>query len=299
MTTEDFFNHDRCPTFHQHNSRYQPFRVSFHHALNEALNTALSAADPILASERLMALAANPGIDYQSPNLYSAVAHHSRLVEVLATYLLTVESSTHPPIETEWGEFQPQSLLLPDGRLRRIVLTDRWTPEREQLERFSWRTAADTAITNRPMVITAILIGSLRDGFRPSSWTQAHAHPTNGIPRIAKRHGEFSEGWKKVYREETGKTALEWLGMMQSDGAFDDTVFSVTEDVPKNRPEVLEQMARMAGEMILPMQRQTRSACYRFTPCPFLPSCASCASPADLGWTERPTQSELTVLNSA
>ena len=297
MTTEDFVEHDQCPRRRQYNSRYTPFRVSFHYALNEALNVALAARDPILASERVLALAANPGIDFKSHNLYSAVAHHSRLAELLATYVLSIESSTPNPIPTKWGDFTPQSLLLPDGRLRRIVLTDRWTPEREQMERFSWRTVADTTITNRPMVITAILIGSLRDGFRPSQWTQGFLHPQNGGIRVAKRHGEFSESWKKVYREHSGLSALEWLKIMQNDGAFDESVFSVTEDVPKNRDEILAQMGQMAKEMTAPDPRQTRSACYRFTPCPFLSACATSQSPAALGWIEKPIPSELTMIS--
>lgn len=297
MTTEDFVELDQCPRRREYNARYAPFRVSFHFALNEALNAALSASDPILASEKMISLASSPGIDYKSGNLYSAVVHHSRLAEVLATYSLSIKSSVPAPISTEWGDFQPSSFLLPDGRLRRIVLTDRWTPEREQMERFSWRTAADTAITNRPMVITAFLIGSLRDGFRPSPWTQGFLHPQNGGLRIAKRHGEFSETWKKSYREQSGLNALEWLKIMQDDDVFDEVVHTVVQDVPKNRNEVLAQMDRMAHEMTSSPSRQTRSACYRFTPCPFLPACSTGKPPAELGWRERDSPKPLMVLD--
>ena len=297
MTTEDFVEHDRCPRFHAYNSRYSPFRVSFHFALNDALNVALAAHDPILASERVLALAASPGIDFKSANLYSAVVHHSRLAELLATYCLSIDSSPHPPIDMKWGEFTPQSSLLPDGRLRRIVLTDRWTSEREQMERFSWRTVADTTITNRPMVITAILIGSLRDGYRPSPWTQGFLHPHNSLLRISKREGEFSESWKKVYREQSGMSAFEWLKIMQDDKAFDDVVFSVTENPPKDREQILHEMAQMVREMTAPVPRQTRSACYRFSPCPFLPACTTSRPPAAAGWVEKAIPSNLPVLD--
>lgn len=299
MTTEDFVDFDRCPTFHAYATRYQPLRVSFYFALNDGLNAALAANDPIRASERIMALAANPGIDHKGHNLYSAVVHHSHLAELLAAYVLSIESSPLRPISMKWGEFQPQSFLLPDGRLRRILLVDRWTPEREQMERFSWRTAADTAITGRPMVITALVIGALREGLRPSGWTQAFIHPQNGGLRIAKRYGEFSESWRKVYRESSGKSAKEWLGMMQSDKAFEDTVFSVTEDVPRNRADVLAQMEQMAHERKAQVPRQTRSACYRFTPCPFLSACTKACSPADLGWVERDGVSPFPMLVSS
>ena len=297
MTTEDFAEHDRCPRFRAYNARYAPFRVSFHFALNDALSIALVARDPVLASERVLSLAASPGIDFKSNNLYSSVVHHSRLAETLAAYCLSIESSSQSPIPAKFGPFTPQSFLLPDGRLRRIVLTDRWTPEREQMERFSWRTVADTTITNRPMVITAILIGTLRDGYRSSPWTQGFIHPQNGGIRIAKRHGEFSDSWKKVYREQSSLSALEWLKIMQDDGVFAESVFSITENPPANRAEILEEMAEMASEMSSSTPRQTRSACYRFTPCPFLLACSTSRSPAALGWAEKSIPLELTVID--
>ena len=164
------------------------------------------------------------------------------------------------------------------------------------MERFSWRTVADTTITNRPMVITAILIGSLRGNYRPSPWTQGFVHPQNGGIRIAKREGKFIDSWEKVYREQSGLTSLEWLRIMQEDGVFPELVHSITEPPPKDRDHLLREMGQMASEMNSPNPRQTRSACYRFTPCPFLPACSTARSPAELGWAEKPISSELAVL---
>ena len=244
-----------------------------------------------------MNLAASPGVDFKSPALYSAVVHHSRLAELLSAYVLSVPSTPLDPILMKWGDFQPQSTLLEDGRLRRIILCDRWTPEREQMERFSWRTAADCAITNRPMVITALIIGSLRDGFRPSPWTQGFLHPANGGLRIQKRDGNFNDSWKKTYREQSGVNTMDWLKIMQQDEAFDGLVHTVVEPV-WDRAETLAHMEKMAFEMASSHSRQTRSACYRFTPCPFLSACSTSRSPAELGWVERPliTVDELTVV---
>lgn len=296
MTTDDLFNHDRCKRFATWTNLYQPLRVSINYALNEAIHAALGASDPIRASEKMMALAANPGIDIATDNLYTSVIHHSHLTELLATYLISVDKCSVPePINTKWGTFQPRSFLTPDGRLRRIVLVDRWTPEREQVERFSWRTAADCAITNLPMLLNIIIIGGMRGGMRPSPWTLGYVHPQNGGVRVQRREGEFGEGWKKVYREQASIKPLEWLRIMQSDGAFDGRVISIVEDVPKNRGEVLGQIERMAGE--IGSLHQTRSACYRFTPCPFLSACASVQSPAKMGWVEKSTPSLLKVVS--
>lgn len=286
LSTEDFTEHDRCPRFRTWNAQYAPFRVSFHYALNEALQAALTANDAVIAGDKMMSLAANPGIDLDSQNLHAAAIHHLKLAELLAAYVLSVgKSQPLDPIETEWGTYQPRSFLMPDGRLRRIVMVDRWSKEREQLERFSWRTAADSAITNRPMLITALVIGSSRAGFRPSPWTVGYAHPANGAIRVQRREGSFGDSWRKLYREQTTLKSMEWLKIMQADGAFEDRVFSITEDVLSNRSEVLDQMAKMAHSM--PSLDQTRSACYRFTPCPFLGCCSTNQSPPQLGWTER------------
>ena len=108
----------------------------------------------------------------------------------------------------------------------------------------------------------------MRVGYRPSPWTQGYLHPQNNGLRVQRREGEFGEGWNKVYREQTSIPPLEWLRVMQSDGAFDGRVMSVVEDVPLNRGEVLRQLAQMATEIEQGSLRQSRSACYRFTPLP-------------------------------
>ena len=283
LNSEDFVQYDQCPRFHSYVSRYQPLRLSLNAALNDSLWTALSAGSPIAASDRLMELAARPGIEIESRSLYDSAIHHSRLVEVLASYVLAVGPLSVPEFLTcEWGEFQPRSFLTEDGRLRRVVLCDRWTPERELVERFSWRTAIDCAITNRPMIITALVIGRVQNGFRPSPWTQGYEHPMTGEIRVQKREGRFADSWRSVYRESTSIKALEWLRIMQEDRAFEGRVFSVTQNPC---PEVLPQVAQMAREV--GSMRQTRSSCYRFKPCPFLPACSQSKLPAQLGWVEK------------
>lgn len=301
LSTEDFALHDSCQALRTFSNRYQPLRVSINFALNESLHSAFSTGYPSDASGKMISLGTNPGIDMESGKLYESVIHHSRLVELLATYILAIERPTIPsPISCAWGEFQPRSFLTADGRLRRVVLVDRWTTEREKMERFSWRTAADTALTNRPMVITALVIGASRGGLRPSPWTQGFTHPQWGL-RIQKRDGEnFADNWRSVYREQTDLKSLEWLTAMQKDGVFEGRVFSVTEDVPPNRAQVLDHLALMAEEMSGNPTRQTRSSCYRFRPCPFLPACASGQSPGQIGWIEKDiAAAPLPVLTSA
>jgi len=288
LTTESFVQHDQCARLRTYSDRYESLRVSLNYAMNESLYAAFAGNNPAFAAQKIMSLAANPGIDIDSKNLYESVIHHSRLVELIATYALSVGNASIPNhISMNWGEFQPKSFLMTSGNLRRLVLVDRWSKDRENLERFSWRTAADTAITNRPMVITAIVIGGVRAGLRPSVWTQGYEHPANKGIRIQRREGEFNDNWRMVYREQTSLKPVEWLREMQSDGAFDGRVFSFTEDVPRNRQEVLDHLDVMAGEIKSGSLRQTRSSCFKFKPCPFLPACITTQPPAQMGWVEK------------
>ncbi len=293
LSSEDFASHDVCARRHAWEAQYEPLRVSVNYALNQAVHEALVTGDPTAASERILSLAARPGLDIESSTLYDSVLHHSRLAEVLAAYLLSAGKCSVPdPVQCDWGEYEFQSFLLPDGRLRRVVLCDRWSPEREQLERFAWRTAADCAVSGRAMLLNVLVIGGMRNGFRASPWTQCSIHPQSFEHRVQRRNGEsFGENWRVAYREQTSLKPLEWLRIMQADGAFEGRVFSVTQGVPANRAEVLEQIAQMAEEIKAGSLRQTRASCYRFKPCPFLPACFAAKSPSQMGWAEKDTPS--------
>jgi hypothetical protein len=285
LTSELLYEHDVCQRACTWNRMYAPFRCSLNKAMNTAIWNALAENDPNRASETIMSLAVKPGIDIEGSKVYDGVIHTSRLCEVLSTYLLSVEKcSLAGPVTCEWGQYEFKSFLMPDGRLRRVVLCDRWSPEREQLERFSWRTAADCCISNRPMLLNILVIGSQRGGLRSSPWVRGFQHPKTGEVRVQKREGKFVDSWREVYRENTTLKALDWLRIMQGDGAFEGRVFSVTQE-PVNQKEVLAQVAAMAKEM--GSMRQTRSSCYRFRPCPFLPACSQAKSPAQLGWVEK------------
>ena len=294
ITSELLHEHDGCQRACTWNHKYAPFRYSLNKAMNGAIRAAFLSNDPSAASAEVLRLATNPGLDIQGTKIYDTVIHTSRLCEVLSAYLLSTGRVEEPePIAQDWGQYGLCSFLLPDGRLRRVILCDRWNLDREQMERFSWRTAADCAISNRPMLLNVLVIGGLRNGFRSGPWVMGFEHPKSGEVRVQKRDGTFVDSWRSVYREQTSLSAIEWLRIMQSDGAFEERVFSLTQDVPANREEVLDQIRRMANEIKEGALRQTRSNCYRFKPCPFLPACLSGKSPSQLGWIEKDSASNL------
>src|SRR5215469_11475995 len=294
LTSEDFHNHDFCPRFRQYDSRYARLRISLPRALSETLDYAIAKSDPSLARPYLMSLATNPGLDLTARNLYRIVIHHASLLELLATYILAVSTVTQPePISMPWGEYRSCPILR-DGRLRRILLVDRWTVDAEARESWSWRTAAETAITGRAMLLNIFLIGRANDsGIRISPWTMGYKHPVNGVLRI-KRHNdeydqkrEFKDTWEKVYRENTDHKPMHWLGMMQSDDAFKGWIQSTTIDTPPNRAEILDQIAERAREIHSSHTRQNLASCFKLRPCAFNPACLTDQSPSAMGWKEK------------
>jgi len=291
LNTEDFSLFDLCPRRRLYELTYAPYRVPVSKAMADALHAGLSAADAGIAAEKLMSTAANPGLELPPENLYSACFHHSKLIEVITQYVLELEPllSLPGPIRLPWGEFQPLSFLTNSGDLLRVVICDRWDEQREQMERFSWRTAIDTAITGRPMTIIAIVIGRAEKGFRSSPWTIGYRHPSNKTIRIKKKGAEeFGSRWDRVYREQTDEKPLDWLTTMQEDGAFENHAFMFTEPPPVNAAEVLRQIDKMAADIGAGVHNQTRSACFKLRPCPFTPACLTAQSPAQLGWREHP-----------
>lgn len=300
LDTEAFVLHDTCQRLRTWDAQYQPFRIPLSRALNDSLHYALSEGEAIRGREKLISLATSPGIDLPTASLYSSVVHHAAMIEVIAQYLLSI--TDFKPllfITRKWGQFQPLSFLTQGNRIQRIILCDRWNADRAKAESISWRTLADSAITNLPMTLTAIIIGQSRGGFRLSPWTTGFAHPRSGEIMVQKRDGEpFSDVWRRTYREQTDHSPLDWLTIMQRDNAFDSRVFSLNLHTPPNRAEILQEIDQRAAEMALSPRRQTHSACLRFSPCPFLDCCAANRAPAQLGWKEKTSPSPLPLVSS-
>ena len=274
LTTEDFVSHDTCPRLRTWGARYDFPRISIAAAMHRALRVGLLAGDPFRSKDAFVALAANPGLDV-SGSVYEIAVHHAALMEIVTAYLLGDSGPWKPCGELTLAgyDFEPQSYLMADGRIRCVVLCSSWNPLREQEERNSWRTIADTCAMGRPMLINAVVIGQSRNGFRPSPWTQAYIHPENGIHRVKKREGKFTENWKRIYRENTDRHPEDWLTIMQNDDAFEGLVYSTSVDVPPRKKEFLADMERISREIAQGSEAMRRSGCFRYAPCGFSQLC--------------------------
>lgn len=291
LTTEDFVAHDTCPRLRTWGEAFDFPRVNLSDAMHHSLRAGLLAGDPVYAKSEFINLASKPGLDI-SGNVYEVAVHHSALMEAVCSYLLGADGPWHPcgVVSSDGYDFDPQSYLLPDGRIRRVVLCSSWSALREHEERQSWRTVADICATGRPMLVNVIVIGQSRNGFRPSPWTQAYIHPENAVHRVKKKEGKFTENWKRVYRENTDHRPEAWLSLMQQDGAFDDLVYSMSVEIPERRGEFLGDMSRMAREIKDRKETPRRSGCFRFSPCGFSRLCnhTQLVTPITAGWERKP-----------
>jgi hypothetical protein len=293
LTTEDFAQHDACERLRTWSAAYELPRIPLAQAMHLSLRAGLIAGDPSLARSTLMGMGAQPGLDIEAWNLYEIAVHHAALMEIVCAYLLCDGGAWTPAPSVSLGaiDFEPLSYLLPDGRLRRVVLCSTWNKLREQEEAQSWWTQADISATHRPMLLNIIVIGNSIKGFRPTPWTRAYIHPENRVMRVKKREGNFTEKWERLYRESTDKHAKEWLDMMAQDGAFDDLVYSLTVDAGEKRQSILDDMFRMAKEMAHAGTDMRRSACFKMAPCPMARLChhPRAVTPQQAGWDSKPT----------
>lgn len=294
MNTSDFVNHDRCARFRTWSSRYELPRIPLSEALHLGLRAGLIEGDQAAAYAKFMTLAANPGLDIEGRDIYDIAVHHAQMLEVLTAYL-TTDGPWQPalPVSFAGGTFEPMSFQLPDGRLRRVVLCSTWNEMRGLEEKYSWWTMADVAATGRPMLVNVMVIGSSQGGYRRSPWTTGYLHPENGILRIRKKEGQFTDRWKKMYREQTDRTTLQWLSKMQQDEAFDGIVESFSVDPPD--ASVLKDMERIAAEIRQNGTEMRRSGCFQKVRCPMADLCHGSAykTPSEALWREKP----LNVIN--
>lgn len=287
MTSEQVQTHDECPRLQTWSAEYALPAVPLAKSLHDSLRAGLIAGRGSIARETLLQIAAEPGLDMQSPQMYDVAVHHAALMEVVTEYL-----APEPWIPAGAVDgFQPDSFILPDGRLRRVVLCSAYSELRKREEINSWRTMADVCVTGRPMLLNFITIGQSKKGFRSSPWVQGYIHPENGLLRTQRIATEktgpnpkFTENWKKVYREQTDHKPKEWLTIMQKDQAFDGLVQYCTADVPVNRKEVLADLKRIEREIASESLEMRRSACFRFAPCVFAGVCHRGLTPENAGF---------------
>lgn len=250
MNSERLAGHELCPRKQSWSERYVGFRVSLMYALYRAVDAGLTTEGDIERDSQsaFLSLAAKPGLDIQGPDVYAVATNHSKLAAIVSVAL----RSGGPA----WKRIPPTPLWTSacydsgDGQPRRVVLVDHWGVSRQAVEATSWRTIGELVALERPILLTAVEIGTTRQRKRISPWTRAYRHPRNKVCRFRKRDGEESFGgdWEPVWREDCELKTKDWLDLMAKDGCMD-AIKTSRIAVPQRPERYLAEMKRLSGEL--------------------------------------------------
>ena len=274
MNSERLAGHELCPRKQTWSERYVGFRVSLMHALYRALEAGLtSELDPEReAFDEFIRLATNPGLDIEGPDVYAIGMHYGRLAQIISVAL----RSTGPRWEKVFSTKSWNSSCYDsgDGKPRRIVLVDHWSNSRQTVEATSWRTIGELVSLERPILLTAVEIGTTRQRKRISPWTRAWRHPRNKVCRFRKRDGEESFGgdWEPVWREDCELKTKDWLDLMAKDGCMD-AIQTSRIAVPQRPERYIAEMKRLSGEMGSEAMRLAGCNDRMSGACPFINVC--------------------------
>ena len=288
---------ETCPRRSVWTARYGMPRVSLIGALYRAVDAGLrTEKDPERAAENeLLSIAASPGLDITGPNVYSAAMHTAKIAGIVSVALRSASTAPWKPVgdavvpggHPEAHAWRSACYDAGDGHPRRVVLVDRWSDDRKAQEIRSWRTIGEACALKSPIMLTAVTIGSPKDGRRISPWTRCYQHPRNRTYRFKRKTSQedFGATWKPIWREDSGFPTAEWLTRMQKDGCMADAVQTCSVPVPPRRGDYVREIQRIALDIERWQERvgetppMRLAGCYGFSPCIFIPVCHGASAP--------------------
>jgi hypothetical protein len=222
---------DRCPRRSAFEQEYEVRTISPAGLMYAAIEGSLTAVDPIQgAKDAIHERTSRLDVTCGELSPISVVRHVESVAEAVALALRAKlgHASTVPVVNV--GEHQWQSNLFEfRGELHRIVLVSYMGDDSLRSFAHAWGTIGELAALERPLTLTAIILGAQRNGRRHSHWAKAFQHPVQkSALRFAPRSRDdgFTKGWKPVWREQTEISAQTWLDRMRGDDVLDELIVS-------------------------------------------------------------------------
>lgn len=276
---------DRCRRCAYHGQNWELNRIPPNQILQQAVESALSAEteDPgQWAGDEVMQLCADRGLRTAHLNLFDLGLHFAALGDLLTTLLRGSGGPWERPEDIQLGNTLWQSSAFLNGlgtRLVKVILIDRWSPERESSERHSWRVLGECAAYQMPMQVLVCNLGQTRDGRHVGPLTKGWLHPRSHQLRLKKRDGQgFDKNWTPVWRENRSEMSRDrWIDAMREDDVLSACVFPLEVDVPEsNVGRQMRELAERNLESLAQMKQAPEmsiSQCFFPTPCAFTAHC--------------------------
>jgi hypothetical protein len=293
MTTAEILAlHDRCPRAAFYGKKWEASRIHPNEVLRQAVEAGLltDEEDPgQLAGDTVMTLATERELAVEGSQ-YSCAMHHAALSDVITTVLRAGMPKLGRPEDRECQSppWTSSAFLDASGlRLRRVLMVDRWSSEREAAESHSWRSLGEMSIFGMPMTLTVVVIGQRRDGKHHSPWSKGFLHPANRNLRIKKRDGEtFGKNWTQCWREEQAWISRDkWIDAMREDRVLHEAVFDVELDLPD--ADMMAKVRRLAQSKLREIRLARElpdpniSVCHYPVPCQFVDCCWNFKEPSE------------------
>jgi len=259
------------------------FQVSNGTPVEDAVNDAKS---------RYMLEASNPGLDLPPGSKpYTIARDWCAMLDTVVRgaarlTLLTVKESKQTKL-SENVKWQVRSWADESGQLHRWIIVDSWSQDDLYRELHGWHTFGDIAVTQCPLMLHVVEIGSQRNGRRASSWARAFQHPA--IPhlklRFRKSDGSALDGWRSYYLADAQNPDPDgWVEQMALEGECERLMRHITINVPPKQvcEDTVQQIVYEAHRYDEARsstqwhdQPMSRGACDGYSPCVYQPVCYS------------------------
>jgi len=188
---------DRCPRRYFYEQQWEAKFISPISLLHVALDAALLSDDPEQAAKDVtFSLAQTKDIDSPA-NRFMLVRHTGYLAGILGVAL------------------KGKDLVFPVPYINEDTF---------RTLAHSWKVLGELITRKAPVKVTAVAIGSSKEGRRYSAWTRGFTHPQSRQLRFRKRDGTTFTGWNPVWRDETRIATEDWLKQMKADGVLEELV---------------------------------------------------------------------------
>lgn len=291
LSAKQFTSYDACPRRYALEQSYEPRSITPIGLLYAGVEGGI--VEPGGAIDAIRAVTTRKDVESGSLAAIAAVRHIGFMAEVVSLSLTRRFGRFRrvKPVDLDGHEWHSGLFESKQG-LHRILLMSTLDDDALRGYAHAWATVGELAALRTDLSLTAVVVGSQRDGRRHSHWSKCYQHPIQkSALRFSRRKGGkgagFTDGWREVWRERTELSAEVWVDKMEADEALEDLIR--VHRVPFREGDTRIERAKADMFAILPQMASAsvddpmrRGSCDSvFGPCAFSPFCWA-SSPVEM-----------------